>query len=81
MTEDEIVGWHHEYNGYEFEQTPGDSEGQGNPACCSPWGHKELVTAEQGKKHNDKRVNIPCKQNNPKCICTKEISGLDSIGY
>ena len=30
---------------------------------------------------NDKRVNIPSKQNNPKCICTKEITGLGSIGY
>ena len=39
--EDEMVGWHHQLNGYEFEQTPGDSEGQGSLACCSPWGHKE----------------------------------------
>ena len=41
MTEDEMVGWHHRFNGHEFEQTPGDSEGQGSLACCSPWGHKE----------------------------------------
>ena len=47
MTEDEMVGWHHQLNGHEFEQTPGDSEGQGSLACCSPWGHKELVTAER----------------------------------
>ena len=40
-TEDEKVGWHHRLNGHEFEQTPGDGEGQGL-ACCSPWGHKEL---------------------------------------
>ena len=39
-TEDEIVEWHHRLNIYEFEQTPGDSEGQGSPACCSPWGHQ-----------------------------------------
>ena len=39
MTEDEMVGWHHRLNGHEFEQTPGDSEGQGNLVCCSPWGH------------------------------------------
>ena len=38
----EMVGWHHRLNGHEFEQTPGDSEGQGNLVCCSPWGHKEL---------------------------------------
>ena len=35
-TEDEKVGWHHRLNGREFEQTPGDGEGQGGPACCSP---------------------------------------------
>ena len=38
-TEDEMVGWHHRLNGLnEFEQTPGDGEGQGSLACCSPWG-------------------------------------------
>ena len=42
VTEDEIVGWHHRLNGHEFEQTPGESEGQGSLACCSPWGLKEL---------------------------------------
>ena len=36
LTEDEMVGWHHELNGHEFEQTPGDSEG-GGLVCCSPW--------------------------------------------
>ena len=34
--EDEMVGWHHQLNGHEFEQTPGDSEGQGSLECCSP---------------------------------------------
>ena len=42
MTEYETVGWHHRLNGLEFEQTPGDGEGQGSLACCSPWGHKDL---------------------------------------
>ena len=37
-TEDEMVGWHHRLNGQEFEQTLGDSEGQGSLVCCSPWG-------------------------------------------
>ena len=41
MTEDEMVGWHHRLNGHEFEQTPGDSEGQGGLGYCSPWGCKE----------------------------------------
>ena len=41
MTEDEMVGWYHWLNGYEFEQAPGDDEGQGSLACCSPQGRKE----------------------------------------
>ena len=35
VTEDEMVGWHHWLNGLKFEQTHGDSEGQGSPVCCS----------------------------------------------
>ena len=46
-TEDEMVGWHYRLNGHEFEQTPGDSEGWGSLACCSPWGHKEPDTTER----------------------------------
>ena len=49
ITEDEIVGWHHRLNGHEFEQTPGDSEGQGSLLCCSSWGHRvgyDLVTEQ-----------------------------------
>ena len=42
-----MVGWHHQVNGHEFEQTQGDGEGQGSLVCCSPWGHKELDTTEQ----------------------------------
>ena len=41
-TEDEVVGWHYQLN----EQTPGDSEGQGNLERCNPWGHKESDTTE-----------------------------------
>ena len=43
-TEDEILGWHHWFNGHEFEQTPGDGNGQGSLACCSSRGLKELDT-------------------------------------
>ena len=39
--EDEMVGWHHQLNAHEFEQAPGDSEGQGSLVCHSPWGCKE----------------------------------------
>ena len=38
LTEDEMVGWHHRFNGREFEQTPGDNEGQGSLACCAVHG-------------------------------------------
>ena len=41
-TEDEMVGWHHWFNGHEFEQTLGDNEEQGSQVCCSPWSCKEL---------------------------------------
>ena len=47
VTRDEMVGWHHQLNGHEFEQTPGDSVGQESLACCSPWGRKESDTNEQ----------------------------------
>ena len=45
-TEDEMVGWHHQLDGHEFEQALGVGVGQGNLACCSPWGHKESDTTE-----------------------------------
>ena len=48
VTENEMVGWHHQINAHEFEQTPGDSEArQQSLAFCSPCGCKELDTAEQ----------------------------------
>ena len=43
-TSDEMVGRHHQLSGHRLEQTPGDSEGQGSLACCSPWGCKEYDT-------------------------------------
>ena len=45
MTEDEMVGWHHQLNGHEFEQVPGDGEGQ-KTGCFCPWGRKESDTTE-----------------------------------
>ena len=42
MTEDEMVGWHHQLNRHEFEQTLGDSEGQRSLVCYNPWGSKGL---------------------------------------
>ena len=46
MTEGEMAGRHHQLNGHDFEQTPRGSERQGNLACCSSWGFKELDTTE-----------------------------------
>ena len=45
-TEDEMVGWHHQLNGHEFEWTLGVGDGQGGLTCCNSWGHKELDTTE-----------------------------------
>ena len=58
VTEDEMVGRHHRLSGHEFEQTPGDSEGQESLVWCSPWGHKESDTTEQlnNNKPNDRSV-------------------------
>ena len=46
-TEDEMIRWHHQLNGHEFEQAPGVADGQGSLASCSPWGRKELDMTEQ----------------------------------
>ena len=45
-TEDEMVGWHHQLDGKEFEQAPGVDDGQGSLACCSPWGIKDSDMTE-----------------------------------
>ena len=47
MTEDEMVGWHHQLDGHEFEQVLGVGDGQGSLACCSQWGRKESNMSEQ----------------------------------
>ena len=53
MIENEMVGWHHHCDGHEFEEAPGESEGQGSLVCCSPWGHKELDTTERLNNNNN----------------------------
>ena len=51
MTENEMVGRHHQLNGQEFEQAPGDGEGQGSLSCCNPWVHKELnILSKEAKR-------------------------------
>ena len=51
-----MLGWHHQLNGPEFEQAPGDGEGQGSLVCCSPQGCKELDTTE--RLNNNKRFQL-----------------------
>ena len=46
MTEAEMVGWHHRFDGPEFEQAPGVGDGQGGLACCDSWGRKDSDTTE-----------------------------------
>ena len=41
-TEDEMVGWHHQFSGHKFEQAPGDGDRQGSLGCCSPWGSQRV---------------------------------------
>ena len=56
--EDEMVGWHHQLNGHEFEQAPGDGEGQGSLVCCSPWGRKESDMSKQLNNNNENRYHM-----------------------
>ena len=53
VTEDEMVGWHHRLDGYEFEQTPGDNEGQESLVWCSSWGRKQLDTTQRLNNNNN----------------------------
>ena len=56
-----MFGWHHRLNGYEFEQTLGDGEGQGSLVCCSPRGHKESDMTEQLNNNKEKAGQwLPC---------------------
>ena len=61
MTEDEIVGWYHQFNGHEFEQTLGDRKGQGSLACCCPWGHRE---SDMTERLNNNKNNKWCVHGN-----------------
>ena len=59
-----MVGRHHQLKGHEFEQAPGDGEGQGSLECCSPWGHKESDMTEQ-LNNNQRRTQEIYIQKNP----------------
>ena len=60
-TEDEMVEWHHRLYGHDFEQTLGDSEGQGNLACCSPWARKESDITELLNNNTGCRTFLFCR--------------------
>ena len=70
-----MVGWHHRLDGHEFEQAPGDSEGQGSLACCSSWGRKESDTSERLKNKqwddNDDNVDDDDARVKIQCYCRK----------
>ena len=57
MMEDKMVGWHYWLNGHEFEQAPGDGEGQGSLVCCSTWSRKDSGVTEQ-LNNNNNQYNI-----------------------
>ena len=54
--QDEMVGWYHQLNGHEFEQTLGNGEEQGSLVCCSPWDFKELYITEQLNSNNKQKL-------------------------
>ena len=66
MTDDEMVGWHHQFNGHEFEQALGVGDGQGSLACYCPWGHKESDKTERLNwtklKHLKKFLWLQCEE-------------------
>ena len=53
-----MVGWHDQLDGHEFEQAPGDGEGQGSLACCRPWGRKESDMTEQHKRKEQRYTHF-----------------------
>ena len=56
-----MVGQHHQLNGPEFEQTPGDSEGQGSLMCCIPWACKESDATEQLNNNKEYKQGAKCR--------------------
>ena len=65
-----MVGRHHQLNGHECKQTPGDSDGQESLLCCSPWGHKESDTTEQLNNSNKgSQVTLLYERKSPRVVC------------
>ena len=67
MTENDMVEWHHQFNGHDLGQTLRDSEGQQSLSCCSPWGYKESDLTWQ-QNNNNKYIFIHRKKKKRKDI-------------
>ena len=83
MTEDEMVGLHHRLDGHEFEQAPGDGEGQGRLACCSPWGCRESDMTWQLNNNKETTGDLcisRCPDDTPEQVC-QNIGGQDSVRH
>ena len=75
-TEEEMVGWHHQLNGHEFEQTQGDSKGQGSLACCSPWGRKESDMTDRLNNKAEAAEREPPVPSHGTLAGSPEVTGL-----
>ena len=64
MTEDEMVGWHHQLGEHEFDQAPGVGDGQGGLACCSSWGHNksDMTDRLNSTEHSVWRLQLQNKK-------------------
>ena len=76
LTEDKRVEWHHWLSGHEFEQTPGNSEGQGSLVCCSPWDHTDSNTTGRPNNRNSGITRVLSHRN--KSTEAGQIAGLNS---
>ena len=86
-----MVGWHHQLNGHESEQTWGDSEGHGSLVCCSPWGRSQrvrhdLVTEQQQQRQQKLIVHVSvslfCTLDFVPVICVSILSPIPLyLGY
>ena len=79
-----MVRWHQRLNEHEFEQTAGDSEGQGSLVCCSPWDCKESDTTEQLNSNNDPAArpagDPAIRYSSPQLLSCPKLSNLSSTG-
>ena len=80
MTEDQMAGWQHRLNRLGFEQSPGDSEGQGSLVCCSPWGLKGSDMLYRPNKNNS-CVLISGSDLSPGDSCVERADGAERCGW